>query len=585
MSISRRVGLTFILAGVVLAAWWAWPFLWSRQEPRDEFTQDNAWFADVTEQVGLNFTHDAGPVGSHFMPQIMGSGAAFFDFNNDGLLDIYLVQNGGPDSKSRNQLFQQLPDGRFQDVTEKSGLGIAGYNMGVAIGDVNNDGWPDVLVTQYGGVKLFLNQGDGTFRDATKESGLSCPGWGTSACFFDFDRDGWLDLVIVCYVDYDRTHPCGLASGQRDYCHPSVFPGTVARLFRNLGAAGGGVRFQDVTVASGLAKVPGPGLGVVCFDADGDGWPDIFVANDSKPNRLWINQRNGTFTEEAVPRGAAFNVMGQTQANMGIAVADVDGDGLLDLFVTHLTEETHALWKQGPRGLFRDVTADAGLTKPRWRGTGFGTILGDFNHDGLLDLAVVNGRVSKALDQAPSASKDYWELYVERNQLFAGDGAGKFRDISLANRDFCAPPRVARGLAAGVLRPDDGALSLLVTNVAGPARLYKNIVRDRGHWLLVRPLVPCPANSKVHRDAHGAMVTVRVGGRTQVRLASPAQSYLCSCDSRAHFGLGDAATVDAIGVQWPDGSAEVFPGGASDRLVTLRQGEGRRKETGQATQP
>jgi hypothetical protein len=558
------------------AAYWAWPWLGRRADGGLTFTQDAAWFQDVTDDVGLDFTHDAGPTGSYFMPQIMGSGAALFDANDDGLLDIYLLQNAGPDSTARNQFFQQLPDGRFQNVTERAGLGLDGHNMGVATGDVNNDGLTDVLVTQVGGLKLFINRGDGRFRDATKESGLDCPSWGTSAAFFDFDRDGWLDLVVACYVDYDRAHPCGPSSGQRDYCHPSEFRGTAARLFRNAGrAAGDAARFHDVTVAAGLAKVPGPGLGVVCFDADGDGWPDIFVANDSQANRLWINRRDGTFAEEAVTRGAALNVMGQAQANMGIAVADVDRDGKLDLFVTHLTEETHALWKQGPRGLFRDHTGAAGLATPRWRGTGFGTFLGDFDHDGWVDLAIVNGRVARATTSRPTSS--FWDAYVERNQIFANDGAGRFRDRSLEDQAFCATPRVSRGLAAGMLRPEDGTLSLLVTTVAGPARLYKNIARERGHWLVVRPMVACPGNAKIHRDAHGALVTVRAAERTWVRLASPAQSYLCSCDPRAHFGLGDAAQVDAVEIDWPDGTREVFPSGAADRLVTVRQGEGRSK--------
>lgn len=587
----HRVWLLLLVVAVTAAAgaaFWTWPWFVGPEASGLQFTQDGAWFRDVTEGAGLDFVHDAGPTGSYFMPQIMGSGAALFDANDDGLLDIYLLQNAGPDSGAKNQLFQQRADGSFQNVTDRSGLGFDGHNMGAATGDVDNDGRTDVLVTQVGGLKLFLNQGDGRFRDVTQESGLDCPSWGTSAAIFDFDRDGWLDLIVVCYVDYDRAHPCGPASGQRDYCHPSEFRGAVARLFRNLGGAAGPARagtarFQDITAAAGLAKVPGPGLGVVCFDADGDGWPDIFVANDSQANRLWINQRDGRFVEEAVTRGAALNGMGQAQANMGIAVADVDRDGHLDLFVTHLTEETHTLWKQGPRGLFRDHTAAAGLATPRWRGTGFGTFLGDFDHDGWVDLAVVNGRVARTgtFQETPS----YWDAYVERNQIFANDGAGRFRDLSLQNQDFCATPRISRGLAAGMLRPDDGTLSLLVTTIAGPARLYKNVVPQRGHWLMVRPLVSCPGNPKAHRDAHGALVTVRAGDRTLICLASPAQSYLCSCDPRAHFGLGSAAQVDAIEVDWPDGVREVFPGCASDQLVNLRQGEGRNKHHQKPTVP
>lgn len=568
--------VTVALTGAAGAAFWTWPWFAGRDTAGLTFTQDGAWFRDATEDVGLDFVHDAGPTGGYFMPQIMGSGAALFDANDDGLLDIYLLQNAGPGG-AKNQFFQQLPDGRFHNATERSGLGIDGHNMGAAAGDVNNDGRTDVLVTQYGALKLFINQGDGRFREVAGESGLDCPSWGTSAAFFDFDRDGWLDLVVVCYVDYDRAHPCGPSSGQRDYCHPSEFRGAAARLYRNLGAAAGAapgaVRFQDITALSGLAKVPGPGLGVVCFDADGDGWPDIFVANDSQANRLWINRRDGTFVEEAVPRGAALNGMGQAQANMGIAVADVDRDGLLDLFVTHLTEESHTLWKQGPRGLFRDHTAAAGLATPRWRGTGFGAFSGDFDHDGWVDLAVVNGRVARSA--AHQASSSFWDAYVERNQIFANDGAGRFRDLSLHNEAFCATPRISRGLAAGMLRPQDGALSLLVTTIAGPARLYKNIVPERGHWLTVRPLVPYSGNPKTYRDALGALVTVRAGDRTLIRLAGPAQSYLCSCDPRAHFGLGSAVHVDAVEVDWPDGTHEVFPGCAGDQLLNLRQGEGR----------
>ena len=246
------------------------------------------------------------------MPQQVGSGAAFLDFNNDGRLDIYLLQNGGPDSSSRNRLFMQTPDGHFQDVSRGSGLDIAGYNMGVAVGDINNDGWPDILVTQYGGVRLFLNRGDGTFADITAEAGLTNPGWGASAAFFDFDRDGLLDLVVVNYVDYDPTWPCTGPYGKPDYCAPKTFKGRVSRLFRNVSEKGGKtVRFEDVTVASGLGSVLGPGLGVICADFDGDGWPDIFIANDGAPNRLWINQHDVTFKEEAVRRGGAYNAMAQ----------------------------------------------------------------------------------------------------------------------------------------------------------------------------------------------------------------------------------------------------------------------------------
>jgi hypothetical protein len=556
-------------------------YLWlGGPEPPAAAPEAPAWLADATAELGLHFVHNAGPLGHYFLPELVGSGAALFDFTADGRLKyLYLLHNGGPKGK-KNQLFQQQPDGRFKDVSAGSGLDIAGYNMGVAIGDVNNDGFPDVLVTQYGGIKLFLNDGQGHFLDVTRESELNNPYWGTSASFFDYNRDGWLDLVVVNYLEYDPAWPCTSPGGARDYCAPKVFKGTVTKLFRNLGRqnwpdrAGAPARpplvgFADVTVPAGLARAPGPGLGVVCADFTGDGWPDIFVANDGAPNHLWVNQKDGTFKEEALVRGLAYDGMGQAQAGMGVAVGDVDGDALLDLYVTHLTDEKNTLWKQGPRpGLFHDATAAAGLTGLGWRATGFGTLMGDFDQDGALDIAVVNGRVARGTATPNPELGPHWSQYSERNQLFANEGSGRFRDVSLRNPAFCGTPNVARGLARGDI-DGDGSLDLLVTTVGGPARIYRNIAPDRGHWLLVRALDPT-----LHRDAYGAVVTVRAGGRRWVRLINPADSFLCSSDPRAHFGLGNAGHVDPIEVAWPDGSHETFAGGAADRLRVLRRGEG-----------
>jgi len=526
------------------------------------------WFLDWTEEKRLHFQHDAGPLpGDYLMPQMIGSGAALFDFDGDDRLDIYLLQNGGPQGAC-NRLYRQLPDGRFQDVSEGSGLDIAGYNMGVAVGDVNNDGRPDVVVTQYNGVRLFLNQGKGHFREVTQKAGLRNPSWGTSAAFLDFDRDGWLDLVVVNYVDYDPSWPCTNSSGVPDYCAPRTFRGRVPRLFRNLGATGE-TRFEDVTVMSGLGRLAGPGLGVLCADFDGDGWPDIFIANDGEANRLWINQRDGTFREEAIVRGVAYNAMGQAEAGMGIAMGDVDGDGLFDLYVTHLTEENNRLWRQGPRGLFQDQTALLGLVQTRWHGTGFGTVLSDFNLDGALDLAIVNGRVSKNPQGAKEALGPHWGLYAERNQLFANNGAGYFRDISLSNPALCGQDNIARGLAYGDI-DNDGKIDLLVTTIAGPARLYHNAAPESGHWLCLRAVDPEHGG----RDAIGAEVRVRAGRRSWVRWINPGTSFLCSNDPRAHFGLGPAAQVDDITVLWPDGSWENFPGGPADRIRQLRKGSG-----------
>ena len=568
------VGVAFLLFGA--AAWLCRAFLLSpATEPPSQGTAPSVgapWFEDVTEQVGLDFVHDAGPTGDYFMPSSSGSGAALFDFDGDGLLDIYLLQNGGPDSHSTNRLYKQMADGTFKDVSKGSGLDIAGYNMGVAVGDVNNDGRPDVLVTQYGGIKLFLNNGDGTFTDVTKEAGLDHSAWGMSASFVDYDRDGWLDLVVANYIRYDPTHACQAASGRPDFCSPKSFPGAVANLYHNLGRLPGGkpgrVHFQDVTRASGLGALPGPGLGVVCADFDGDGWPDLFIANDGQPNRLWINTHDGTFTDEAVVRGVAYNAMGKAEAGMGVAVGDVDGDGLFDLFVTHLNYETNTLWKQVRRGQFADRTAGTTLAAPHWRGTGFGTALADFDQDGALDAAVVNGQVYLPEGASPKTGAAFWDAYAQRNQLFAGDGAGRFLDRSAGEPAFGGAPGVWRGLAVGDV-DGDGALDLLATCVAGRARLYRNVAPNKGHWLLVEAVEPALGG----RAAYGAEITVEAGGRRRLSWINPGAGYLCSSDARAHFGLGAVDRVDAVRVRWPEGDEEVFPGGPANRRVRVRMGE------------
>jgi enediyne biosynthesis protein E4 len=531
------------------------------------------WFEDVTDRVGLTFRHHAGPTGSYFMPQVMGSGVALLDADNDGRLDILLLNNS-PGTGAQHALFLQQPDGTFRDASAGSGLDVAGHGMGVAVGDFDNDGRADVYISQYGGGRLFRNLGGGRFEDVTAAAAVALPHWGTSCAFLDYDRDGWLDLVVVNYVDYDPSQPCVAASGQADFCHPRQFPGTAARLFRNraLGADGRWAGYVDVTAEAGLAGARGNGLGVACADFTGDGWPDIFVANDARPNHLWVNQHDGTFKEEAVARTVAHNAAGNVEANMGVVAADLAGAGRLDLFVTHLAEERHTLWRQDVPGRFRDETAASGLGNPRWRGTGFGTAAADFDHDGWLDLAVVNGRVtrSRLTDGAPPADLSaFWQPYAERNQLFAGTGGGQFRDVSPDSPAFAGRPGVYRGLAWGDL-DNDGAMDLVVSAVEGPARVYRNVAPKKGHWVGVRALDPGR-----NRDALGAAVTVAAGGRTWLGLANPGQSYCSSGDPRVHFGLGPAAAVDEFRVDWPDGTREVFAGGPADRYVTLARGRGR----------
>ncbi|MEK7676496.1 MAG: CRTAC1 family protein [Verrucomicrobiota bacterium] len=510
------------------------------------------------------------------MPEHIGSGAALFDFDNDGRLDIYLLQCGGPHSQSRNQLFHQETDGTFANRSNGSGLDVVGYGMGATAGDVNNDGLPDMLITEYGAARLFLNRGGGKFSEVTKEAGIDNSRWATAASFIDFDRDGWLDLVVGDYVDYSPTEKCFDAAGVLDFCGPQSFPGTVSRLFHNLGRAGseGTARFEDVTVRSGLARVLGKALGVLCADFDGDRWPDIFIADDGIPNRLYINQRNGTFVEEAAMRGLAYNAMGSAVGNMGVALGDVNNDDLFDLFVTHLFFEQHALWVQGPRGLFQDQTASFGLINPGRRGTGFGTVLADFDLDGWPDLALVNGSIRRGSSHPGprlGGLSEFWSPYAQHYQLFVNDGQGRFADVSPANPAFCGQAAMGRGLACGDV-DNDGALDLLAVCAGGPVQLFRNTAPRRGHWLTVRAVDPALGG----RDACGAEVIIESGGHRWWRLVQTSCSYLVSNDPRVHAGLGAAATVDAIRVLWPDGSEELFPGGAADRQITLRKGAGRK---------
>lgn len=570
MSSRRYFAVAWTALGLVLALALGCSSKSQKASIAEDEPEGVAWFEDVTDRVGLNFHHDPGPTGNHFMPQSLGSGGAFLDCDGDGLLDIYLVQNAGPSSGVKNRLFAQRRDGTFEDVSAGSGLDVAGYGMGVAIGDINNDGLPDVLLTQYGGTRLFLNLGQRKFKDITAEAGLRNPMWSTSAAFFDYDRDGKLDLIVVNYVDYDPSWECTSPAGVRDFCAPKVFAGTTSKLFHNLGPGSSGavVHFEDVSISSGIGKIPGPGLGVVVADLNGDGWPDVFVANDGQPNRLWINRTNGTFAEEAVSRGVAYNHMGLAYAGMGVALGDIDNDGMLDLYVTHLTSESNTLWKQGPRGQFTDQTGLWELASTRWRGTGFGTLMADFDNNGHADVAVVNGRVQRGGTASGTGLPTFWETYAERNQLFSNGGQGKFVDVSSKADPYTSRFNVGRGLICADF-DNDGALDLLVTAVGDRARLYRNVAPNRGHWLQIRAFDPT-----VNRDAYGAEVSVRAGGKKWLRIVNPAESFLSSGSPLVHVGLGATATVDGVDVLWPDGTRESFPGGPANRRVVLHKKAG-----------
>jgi hypothetical protein len=525
------------------------------------------WFRNVSPDRHLDTINDPGPHGSYFMPQSMGTGAALLDADGDGRLDIYLLNAGGPDSNATNQLFLQMENGDFRNASAGSGCDLRATCCGVAVGDVDQDGRVDLCISGYGMLSLLLNEGHGHFRDVSGESGLINDDWATSAAFCDYDRDGRLDLVLVKYVAYEPESLCYHGDGGRDFCGPQGFAGVPAALFHNVTPSSGQPRFVDVSEASGLAARPAAGLGLLCADFNDDGWDDLFIANDQDANHLWINRQDGTFAEEGLLRGVATDVVGKAAANMGVAWGDIDGDGREDLFVTHLDSELHTLWRQESTGFFLDATSASGLTQAR-RGTGFGTVLADFDLDGDLDLALVNGRIRRGPPAEAAGLSTFWQAYAQLNDLLLNDGSGGFTDFSRAGPALCGTPNVARPLCAGDI-DNDGDVDLLVGTTAGRPLLLENTAPRQGHWLMVRAL-----ERTVGRDAYGALVTVEAGGQRWRRLVQPGSSYLSSHDPRVHFGLGDASRVDAITIRWPDGRRERFPGCSVDTHVALRQGEG-----------
>jgi hypothetical protein len=384
---------------------------------------------------------------------------------------------------------------------------------------------------------------------------------------------------VANYVDYDPTHVCHDVQGHQEFCDPKSFGSTVTRLWRNTTRQSGAKpTFEEKTESSGLTRAPGAALGLVCADFDGDGWPDIFCSDDTRPNRLFVNAHNGTFTEQASARGLAFNAMGATAANMGTAFGDVDGDGLGDLFITHLTEEFHGLWKQGPRGIFSDSVAMVGLQQQAWRGTGFGAVLADFDCDGALDLTFLNGLVRRAVaGQTPvlPGVHPWWSRYAQKPQVFANDGHGRFKDASSSNTGLCAQAMIGRSLAVGDLN-NDGALDLVACGTAGPARILQNVAPKRGHWVRVK--LHDPAHGS--RDEIGAEATLEASGKKWWAVLQPATSYLASNEPTLHFGVGPSSAFDRITILWPDGTKEVFPKGEANKLLTLRKGEGQKAQTG-----
>ncbi len=542
------------------------------------------YFAENGPELGLDFVHVNGMSGALYLPEIMGSGAALFDYDNDGDLDIYLVQSGplGPKETSQRPqptssappagdrlLRNDLTAGKpvFVDVTESAGIRSLGYGMGVATGDFDNDGWIDLYVTNFGPNQLWRNLGDGRFAEVGAAAGVADPGWGVSAAFLDYDRDGRLDLYLGNYVRQNlaRHKPCLAPSSVPDYCTPLVYAAQPDRLFRNLGDG----RFADVSERAGIAAVKAPALGVVVADYNGDGWPDIYVANDARPNQLWINQGDGRFSDEAFFSGAAVNMAGAAEGSMGIGAGDFDNDGDPDLFMTHLTGETNTIYVNDGRGWFEDRSIGIGLAGPSKPFTGFGTGWLDVDNDGWLDLFVGNGEVSLA--RASSASQGSLPL-AQANQLFLNRAGQGFAAVEPLTGGVGLRAEVTRGAAFGDI-DNDGDTDILVTNNNGPARLLVNQVGQGANWIGLRLL------DARGRDALGARVELELDdGRRWGRVHSDG-SYASASDVRLLLGLGTHGRTLGLRVLWPDGRSERFGPLPVNGYHELRQGRGQRPES------
>ncbi len=535
------------------------------------------WFVERATESGLAFVHVNGMSGKLYVPEVLAPGVALFDFDNDGDLDVYLVQGSalqpsapGPEgSQFSDRLFRNdlaiAPDGtrtlRFTDVTAASGISTPGYGMGVAAGDVNNDGWVDLYLTKFDAPnQLLRNNGNGTFTDVSKASGADHRSWSVSASFVDVNRDGWLDLYVGNYIRYsleNNTH-CFGASGALDYCMPEAHQPLQDRFFVNRGDG----TFVDASVKAGIAREYGPALGVSTADFNGDGWIDIYVANDGKENQLWINKRDGTFENAALLAGVALPVTGKAEASMGVDAGDFDDDGDEDLFITELTSEGSNLFVNDGSGLFDDRSSPSGLGSASVPFTGFGTAWFDYDNDGRLDLLSVNGTVQiiEALRQA----KDPMPLH-QRKLLFHNLGGGRFEEVSSRAGAAFALSEVGRGAAFGDV-DNDGDIDVLIGNNNGPTRLLINQIADGRHWIGLRCI---GANG---RDALGARVEITLqGGSKRWRRARTDGSYASANDPRVLVGLGESTDPVDIRVTWPNGKIDTWTQVQVDRYTVLEE--------------
>ena len=546
---------------------------------------ESAAFEEVGEELGVDFVHFNGMTGQLYTAEVVGPGVALFDYDNDGDLDIYLGQGRGFEGdESRAPVFSRRagkPAGdrlfrnelevagetglHFVDVTVELGLEAPGYNIGVATGDYDRDGYVDLYVTNLGSNQLLRNNGGAGFEDVTESAGADDRRFSVPATFFDYDADGWLDLYVGNYHRFHRANRkrCFLTGGQPDYCGPLSQPAEADRLLRNLGNGA----FLDVTERSGLAGPPHTALGVAAVDFNGDGLIDLYVANDQMANQLWLNQGDGTFVEDAVFAGAAFDREGRAQASMGVAVADFDGNGAPDIFLSHLVREHNTLYLNDGEGLFADRSREGGLVDPSWSMTGFGTAPLDYDGDGVLDLFVVNGAVRRIESQVEAGEPH--PLRME-NQLFRGLGGGRFETVPAAEREHPVLSEVSRGLAVGDL-DNDGDPDLVITNNGGRARVLLNRRPPGGAWLGVR-LVAGLEDGEPFIDVYGARA--RIAGLGGWQWAHTDGSYAAASDPRLLFPLTDGSAPTTVEVVWPDGAVEEFDGLEPNRYHLLWRGGG-----------
>jgi len=524
-------------------------------------------FSNVAAQAGINFKHENGASPQKFMPETMGAGALIFDYDNDGWPDIFLV-NGGSfvDSKvaavARHRLYHNNRNATFTDVTAASGIGVSGFAMGACSADYDNDGFPDLYVTGVTSNKLYHNNGRGGFVDVTAKAGAGGAGvWSSSCAFGDIDNDGNVDLFVTNYVDFtvENNKYCTAGGGVRTYCHPNVYHPLPSILYHNNGDG----TFSDITKEAGVYRTDGNGLGVVFGDYDNDGWTDIYVANDSVPNFLFHNKGKGIFEEVGFRAGVAVGAEGRPLAGMGTDMGDINGDGLLDIFVTNLDKETHSLFRNMGKGLFANVTFESGVGQATLPFVGFGAAFFDYDNDGDLDLAIADGDI---IDNVKLFRDN--TTYEQRNLLLQNDGSGRFHDVGPTSGPGFALKKVSRTLAVGDL-DNDGDLDILIGNNGQTADLLRNDGGNRSNALLIRTV-----GVKSNRDGIGARLKLTVNGKVLLRHIKAGSSYQGQNDLRAHFGLGTAKMAERLEILWPSGTVDSVENVEANQILTISEGRG-----------